>query len=79
MTNEQAHMPLRVDPKDCGVGLGENCCAYLVCGPNGFECGRVDAGVKRAVEVRVVTGTFNAKRLPTAAFPECQTQERGAP
>jgi hypothetical protein len=64
---------LMVEPKDCGAGAGEKCCAYLLCGAEGFECGR-ETELKSQIEARVRSGTFNAKRLPIKPFPECQSE-----
>lgn len=59
-------------PQGCGVGRGAECCAYLLAGAKGFECGRVDPELKAYIEGRVQRGTYNAKRLPVEPFNECQ-------
>jgi len=63
---------MNVEPKDCGIGQGEACCAYLTCGPKGFECGRDSPSIKAVIDSRLGAGTMNAKRAPTAIFPDCQ-------
>ena len=44
----------------CGMGKGEECCAYLICGASGFECAK---GTELAyqIELRLAMGTMNAK------------------
>ena len=44
----------------CKIGQGEECCRYLVLGPQGFECGKFQ-GYKNLIDERVKTGSFNAK------------------
>jgi hypothetical protein len=64
--------PLVVDPKKCGIGQGEHCCAFLIVGAN-FECGREDPGIAAAILGRLAAGTFTAKYSPgDLAYPECQ-------
>lgn len=64
----------QVDPKDCGMGKGADCCAFLV-GADGFRCGRDDEGIKATMIQRVIIfENTKAKRLPIKPFPECQTE-----
>lgn len=65
---------MKVEPKDCGMGEGAKCCSYLVCGPNGFECGREISFVKETMARRALAGTSNARRLPVLPFPQCQQE-----
>lgn len=61
------------NPKDCGLGEGEKCCAFLVMGA-GFQCGRTDEGLAMTILSRLFDGTMNAKYNPgLVPFPECQT------
>ena len=55
----------------CGMGRGAACCAYLLMGAKGFECGRVTS---LAETIKARTPLMNAKRLPIGLFPECQTE-----
>ena len=69
-------MTLKVDPKLCGAGKGAQCCAFLICGPEGFECGREIPSVKESMIFRVVVlENTAAKRLPVAAYPDCQAED----
>lgn len=36
----------------CKIGQGNNTCRYLLCGPNGFECGKLGAS-KGVIDSRV--------------------------
>ena len=40
------------------IGQGVNCCRYLICGVNGFECAKATS-LKDAIDVRV--NQMNAK------------------
>lgn len=60
------------DPEKCGAGLGRDCCIFLTCGPKGFECDRF--GDLR-FQLIMKSGSFTAKRKPTAMFPLCQIKE----
>lgn len=60
------------NPQACGLGKGAECCAYLVLGAGGFDCGRVDSALVAAIKKRLAAGTFNAKRDPTEPYPKCQ-------
>ena len=49
------------EPKDiCRLGQMEKCCAFLVCGKDGFECIRMDYH-NSTVFRRLDEGTMNAK------------------
>jgi len=45
----------------CKLGTGETCCAFLVCGSNGFECVRMDYPTNGTIFDRLEAGTMNAK------------------
>jgi len=61
------------DPKACGVGEGERCCAFLTMGGD-WLCGRTYS-VAPAIRARLAAGTMNAKYDPgETPYPECQTQ-----
>jgi hypothetical protein len=44
----------------CLLGQGELTCAYLVCGPDGFECAK-GTGIEKAISARLRAGTMRAK------------------
>lgn len=59
----------------CGIGEGANCCAFLVVGPDGFECqqrAELDAAIRRKVKMNQII----AARLPEGRFPDCQQEGR---
>ena len=61
----------------CGIGRGEECCAFLTAGREGFLCGRTDDGVRITVLTRLLAGTMNAKYDPgDTPYPECQPGEK---
>lgn len=65
-----------VDGKLCGAGKGAKCCAFLVFGGDGFECGRDDEGIKSTMISRVlIYENTNAKRLPVVDYPACQSED----
>jgi len=64
------------EAKGCGIGEGAACCAYLLAGGDGFECGQGDILVSPVIEARVRSGQFTARRLPTLPFPACQQEGR---
>lgn len=57
----------------CKIGQGKECCRYLVLGPGGFECAKIDKGfvaalngevaptVKMLMDQRVAKGTMVAR------------------
>lgn len=50
------------EPKDiCKLGQKEKCCAFLVCGGEGFECMRMDYPNNSPIFKRIEEGTMNAK------------------
>lgn len=55
----------------CGAGRGAECCAYLVGGGEGAECGREQPGIASHVVRRVAEDSMRAQRLPKELWPEC--------
>jgi len=45
----------------CRLGKGEECCAFLVCGVNGFECIKMSYPTNAHILSRLQDGTMNAK------------------
>jgi hypothetical protein len=45
----------------CKLGKGAECCAFLVCGSNGFECIRMSYPNNSTIFARLEAGTMNAK------------------
>lgn len=43
----------------CKIGQGNDCCRYLVVGPNGFECAKHTA-LKRYLDTRVTNKLITA-------------------
>lgn len=35
----------------CKIGQGAECCKYLVCGANGFECMKFDPENKKVIDI----------------------------
>lgn len=64
---------VQADFHKCGAGRGSECCAYLVGGSGGAECGREIPGIRATTERRVRNGEMSARRLPIEAWPECMT------
>lgn len=62
---------LLADPHPCGVGRGADCCAFLLVGSQGFECGRV-TGLAPYLRARAIGGQMNARRLPDEPYPDCR-------
>ena len=59
------------NPKEsCKLGEGSACCAYLVCGSEGFECCKDNASMSSLISKRLLAGTMNAKG--TGDWKECQ-------
>lgn len=58
------------DPDGCGMGLGSDCCAYLIVS-SGFECAR-ETSLAPTLRAKVAAGHMTAQRLPTEPIPECQ-------
>ena len=57
------------DPKStCRLGQGPETCRYLVCGPDGWECGK-DTSLQSMIDARCANGDFRAMGLPVA---ECE-------
>ncbi len=44
----------------CKVGQGEECCAFLMMGANGFECAK-GTRAHAIINLRLAEGTMNAK------------------
>lgn len=44
----------------CKIGQGDECCRYLACGADGFECLK-NTSLRRLLDERVEFGTMNAK------------------
>lgn len=65
---------LIANPNACGMGAGENCCAWLMMGPEGMECGRVTP-LRETLASRALSGAMTARRLPDAPYPDCQLGE----
>lgn len=63
------------DPKRCGAGRRDECCIFLVLGPNGFECERHGAGRYRLIFAK---RRMSAQREPTALYPGCMFDEATA-
>jgi len=52
------------EPKEiCKLGLGQECCAFLVCGFTGFECWRMNYPDNTTIFSRLEAGTMNAKGI----------------
>lgn len=45
----------------CKLGKGAECCAFLVCGPAGFQCIRMAYPTNASIFTRLKDGTMNAK------------------
>lgn len=43
----------------CKIGEGADCCRYITCGSNGFECAKHTA-LKGELDARVASGLFTA-------------------
>ncbi len=44
----------------CKIGQGKECCRYLACGPNGFDCMK-HSSIGRVLDSRVAAGTIRAQ------------------
>lgn len=55
----------------CGVGMGEQCCCYLLVGRDGPECAKVGK-FQRMLQDRAETRRMGAIRVPTEDYPNCQ-------
>ena len=60
------------DPRKCGAGRKAECCIFLVCGANGFECGRESASLKHHLVANRLNMT--AQRTPDEAYPQCMKE-----
>lgn len=45
----------------CKLMQGEECCAFLVAGPSGFECIRMSYPINSSIFTRLEEGTVRAK------------------
>lgn len=54
-------------PDLCGAGKGDDCCIFLTCGANGFECERFGS-----LRISLIMKNMVAKRNPSEMFPACQ-------
>jgi hypothetical protein len=45
----------------CKIGQGKECCRYLLCGPDGFECAKPNIYIRNTIDARVREGTFTAQ------------------
>jgi hypothetical protein len=48
----------------CRLGKGSECCPFLVCGSDGFECWKMNYPSNTILHNRVDAGTMNAKGKP---------------
>jgi len=56
--------------KSCRLGQGHECCIYLTCGANGFQCEKgTDSKIERTLNKNLEAGTTNAKG--TGDWEEC--------
>lgn len=61
------------DPKPCGIGELERCCAFLVVGGRGFECGRTIPGLPEQVRARIAAGSYVSRYDPgDVPYPTCR-------
>ena len=44
----------------CRLGKGEECCAFLVAGRDGFECGRGHESIYNTIQGRIARGQMTA-------------------
>ena len=44
----------------CKIGQGEKCCRYILCSPNGFECGKL-SNQKEILDNHVELNLMTAK------------------
>ena len=44
----------------CKLGHGVKCCAFICCGPDGFECLK-GTSLEAAIRQRLAAGTMNAQ------------------
>lgn len=52
--------------RKCHIGERARCCAFLVGGMEGLECGYLNASLRRQIQQRLDEGTMNAKSGPCA-------------
>ena len=69
---ERVNRAVDADPEPCGIGRGAECCAYLIVGGEGFECGRLIPEILGQVNQRLAAGTMTARRAPLDQFPDCR-------
>ena len=61
--------------RQCGIGEGANCCAFLVIASTGFACAQRDS-IADMFYTRAHAGEMKARRTPESDFPTCQTEGR---
>lgn len=44
----------------CKIGQGQDCCRYLLCGANGFECGKLGS-LKQIIDNKVFRNQMTAQ------------------
>jgi hypothetical protein len=59
----------------CGIGKGAQCCAYLLAGGEGFQCGQ-RGPLARTLRQAALAGEMAARRTPEQGFPSCQSEGR---
>ena len=37
----------------CKIGCGALCCRYLMMGPTGFECGKLNSAIRNTIDAQV--------------------------
>lgn len=45
----------------CKIGQAAECCRYVTCGPNGFECGKLDPRMRFTLDYRVLMEQMTAQ------------------
>jgi hypothetical protein len=45
----------------CKAGQGARCCRFLVMGPGGFRCGKLDRSLAATINARVAANNMNAR------------------
>ena len=60
----------------CKIGHGEECCAFLVMGPKGFECAK-GTSMHDIINVRLAEGTMNAKGDNCGGYVEVFDDDEG--
>ena len=58
----------------CKVGQGKDCCAFLMMGPRGWECGKADFITRGIIEARLKANTMNAQGV--GDWEDCLCEEK---